>query len=125
MNRNPVPVIVYPYIWKSIESLHPLHITVLCIMHNYTPTHDYWNCTSHFIITDITYCRILSGFTDSLIVEDARYAWKYAASRGITGTPQYIVNGVQVPDAPDYSQSQWEGFINKLVASPAVDRSEL
>ena len=69
--------------------------------------------------------RILSGFTDSLVVEDARYSWKYAASRGITGTPQYIVNGVQVPDAPDYSKSQWEDFINKLVASPAVSRSDL
>jgi hypothetical protein len=91
-------------------------------MHNYTPlvTIGILHC-----ILLITYCRILSGFTDSLVVEDARYAWKYAASRGITGTPQYIINGVQVPDAPDYSQSQWEEFINKLVASPAVDRSEL
>ena len=66
----------------------------------------------------------MSGFTDSVVVEDARYAWKYAASRGITGTPQYIVNGVQVPDAPD-SKSEWEDFINKLMASPAVNRSEL
>lgn len=63
----------------------------------------------------------MSGFTDSLVVLDARYAWKYAASRGITGTPQYIVNGVQVPDAPGYSKSQWDDFINKLVASPALD----
>lgn len=77
------------------------------------------------ILRFISCHRILSGFTDSLVVEDARYAWKYAASRGITGTPQYIVNGVQVPDAPDYSKEQWEMFINKLVASPAVNRSEL
>ena len=81
----------------------------------------YWKFAKIFL----SYHRILSGFTDSLVVEDARYAWKYAASRGITGTPQYIVNGVQVPDAPKYSRTQWEQFINKLVASPAMDRSEL
>lgn len=68
--------------------------------------------------------RILSGFTDPTVVENARYAWKYAASRGITGTPQFIVNGVNVPDAPD-GKEQWEDFINKLLASPALDKSEL
>ena len=57
-------------------------------------------------------------------MENARYAWKYAASRGITGTPQFIVNGVIVPDAPD-GKAQWEEFINKLLASPALDKSEL
>ena len=69
--------------------------------------------------------RILSGFTDSLVVENSRYAWKYAAFRGITGTPQYIVNGVIVPDASGYDKSQWEDYINKLLASPALDKSEL
>lgn len=67
----------------------------------------------------------MSGFTDSLVVEDARYAWKYAASRGITGTPQYIVNGVQVPDGSSFSKTQWEDFINKLVSSPARNKAEL
>ena len=61
---------------------------------------------------------------DELVVQDARYAWKYAASRGITGTPQYIVNGVQVPDPPG-SKTEWEDYINKLLASPALGKYEL
>ena len=68
--------------------------------------------------------RIMSGFTDTQVVENSRYAWKYAASRGITGTPEYIVNGVQAPDAPG-STTEWEEFINKLLSSPALGKSEL
>jgi len=37
--------------------------------------------------------RIMSGFKDEVIVERSRYAWKYAASRGVTGTPSFLING--------------------------------
>lgn len=67
----------------------------------------------------------MSGFTDTRIVEASRYSWKYAASRGITGTPEYIVNGVIVPDGASYSKAQWEDFINKLASAPALEKSEL
>lgn len=30
----------------------------------------------------------------------ARYIWKYAISRSITGTPAIVVNGVQSQDVP-------------------------
>lgn len=59
----------------------------------------------------------MSGFSDSLVVENARYAWKYAASRGITGTPQFIINGVQVTQPPD-GKDAWKEFINKLLTTP-------
>ena len=58
------------------------------------------------------------------MVTDSRYAWKYAAYRGITGTPQFIVNGVQVPDAAEFDQKQWEEYIGKLVDEPSF-RNEL
>lgn len=60
----------------------------------------------------------MSGFEDEVVVEKARYAWKYAASRGITGTAQFIVNGVSVPEAGSYDKDQWEQFVNKLLSAP-------
>lgn len=63
-----------------------------------------------------TVCRILSGFQDRAVFDKARYAWKYAAYRGVTGTPQFIVNGV---GAAGYNTvDQWEEFISKLLATP-------
>ena len=64
--------------------------------------------------------RVLAGFTDSVVTDLARYAWKYAASRAITGTAQFLVNGVHMPDAPDFTKPQWEELINRLLSSPAV-----
>ncbi len=61
----------------------------------------------------------MSGFDDEVMVEKARYAWKYAASRGITGTPQFIVNGVIAPEAAEFNSIiEWENFIDELIKSP-------
>ena len=64
--------------------------------------------------------RVLAGFTDQVVTDLARYAWKYAASRAITGTPQFLVNGVHIPGAPDFNKQQWETFIDQLLSSPAA-----
>ena len=58
------------------------------------------------------------GFTDEVIVERARYAWKYAASRGITGTPQYLVNGVAAPQVQSFKKQEWMDFLHKLLNAP-------
>ena len=63
--------------------------------------------------------RVVEGFTDPTVTMLARYAWKYAASRSMTGTPQFIVNGVHVPDAPGYDTNQWQQFIDGLLSTPA------
>lgn len=62
----------------------------------------------------------MEGFTDATVTMDARYAWKYAASRGTTGTPQFLVNGVHVPDAPEYTMAEWQQFIDTLLATPTT-----
>ncbi len=62
--------------------------------------------------------RVLAGFTDIQVTVDARYAWKYAASRTIRGTPQFIINRVVAPDAPGYSQEDWENMLNILLKQP-------
>lgn len=60
----------------------------------------------------------MEGFVDKVVTMDARYAWKYAASRSLTGTPQFIVNGVHVPTAPEFFISDWTDFINSLLDTP-------
>ena len=72
------------------------------------------------IVPSVLYCRILQGFDDNVIVQKSRYAWKYGCSRGISGTPQFLVNGVHMPDGPDYTASQWEAFIDTLIAANSV-----
>ena len=62
-------------------------------------------------------CSILNGFQDSTLYYASVYDWKYAASRTITGTPQFIVNGVVVPDAPSYNFAQWQVFIDGLLGA--------
>lgn len=64
----------------------------------------------------------MKGFDDMRVVTDSRYAWKYAASRGITGTPQFIVNGVIVPGASEYDQKQWEDYIKQLIDTPSFGK---
>lgn len=46
---------------------------------------------------------------------DLRISWKYATSHGITGTPQYMLNGIWIPAAADFTQeAQWEAFFGSL-----------
>ena len=72
----------------------------------------------HCLCVCVCVCRVLAGFADSQVTTEARYAWKYAASRGITGTPQFIVNGVHVPTAADFTAPEWEKLIGGLLAEP-------
>ena len=67
-----------------------------------------------------TLYSVMEGFSDATVTMDARYAWKYAASRSMTGTPQFLVNGVHVPDAPEYTAVQWGQFIDSLLTTPTA-----
>ena len=65
----------------------------------------------------LTYCvRIMSGFTDQVTVEKSRYAWKYGASRGISGTASFLVNGVS--SSVDNTVSAWVAYVEKLLNAP-------
>ena len=46
----------------------------------------------------------------------ARFDWKYVASRGVYGTPSIIINGFISDDAGDYSFDQWAELIKNLLA---------
>ena len=56
-------------------------------------------------------------FTDDKVVMEAQYAWKYGCSRGVSGTPLFMINGVLDPNAGSYSVNDWEKVIDKLMAS--------
>jgi len=58
----------------------------------------------------------MSGFTDEVTVERSRYAWKYGASRGISGTPMFLVNGVAA--RVDNTVIAWVAYVNKLLNAP-------
>lgn len=59
----------------------------------------------------------MAGYTDDTLVEKARYAWKYGASRGISGTPMFLVNGVSA-DNVDNTVAAWTDYLQKLLNAP-------
>ena len=65
--------------------------------------------------TGIKSQTILDGFGNSDLNQRARLAWKYACSRGISGTPTFIVNDVIVPEASEFDLKQWNNFLSKLL----------
>lgn len=60
----------------------------------------------------------MKGFTDDKVVTEARYAWKYGCSRGVSGTPFFMINGVIDPNAGGYTVNDWEKMIKTLMAGP-------
>ena len=65
--------------------------------------------------TEVSSGAIMKGYQNMGYNMNARYAWKYACSRGITGTPTFLVNGVLLPDASDYNYYSWTEFILKFL----------
>jgi len=62
--------------------------------------------------------RIMDGFTDDKVVTEARYAWKYGCSRGVSGTPFFMINGVLDPNGGSYTVDDWTKLINELMMGP-------
>ena len=60
----------------------------------------------------------MDGFTDDKVVTVADRAWEYGCSRGVSGTPFFIINGVLDHNAGSYSVSDWTKMINKLKMGP-------
>lgn len=56
--------------------------------------------------------------------EDARVSWKYAAFRGITGTPGFLVNGVAVNADPSWTLAEWRQVLDPLI-NPTISRNKL
>ncbi len=68
---------------------------------------------------------MLTAFTDTTVDNEARLAFKYAGHRGITGTPQFVVNGVHTPDVAGYDKGQWEKYLTQLIMDTSLGKDEL
>ena len=65
--------------------------------------------------TGVPFSLVESSLNNITYNYDLRISWKYAASHGITGTPQYLLNGVWIPDAAYYTTvNQWQTFFSSL-----------
>jgi len=56
----------------------------------------------------------VSGMANEQIQNQAITSWKYIASRGIAGTPTFLVNGVEVEADPDWTLQDWQQVLNPL-----------
>lgn len=65
--------------------------------------------------TGVPLNNIFSALNNQTINHSTRVSWKYAASRNIPGVPSYLVNGVWVPDAYNFTTvADWTNFFNSL-----------
>lgn len=67
------------------------------------------------LATDVPTNEILNALNDDDINWSSRVSYKYAASRSITGTPQYLINEVWVSEASSFTTvSDWSAFFSTL-----------
>ncbi|XP_019862027.1 PREDICTED: uncharacterized protein LOC105315512 [Amphimedon queenslandica] len=69
--------------------------------------------------TKVSKEKVMAGFKSERVDTKSRNAWRYAASRGITGTPQYIINGVHDYDAVKLDFDGWKKMIDDLMTRPS------
>ncbi|XP_065843150.1 uncharacterized protein [Oscarella lobularis] len=68
----------------------------------------------------LTESQVLAGFKDNHVYELSVMSWKYAAAQSITGTPEFIVNGVEVPNASTFIKEDWIKFIESLLKATLI-----
>lgn len=67
------------------------------------------------VATGVSNTEVFAALYDSSNNWSTRVGWKLGCSKGITGTPQYQVNGVWSPDASDnVSARNWNDYFNNL-----------
>jgi hypothetical protein len=57
-----------------------------------------------------------AGMSDSALNGATRASWKYGCSRGVSGTPTFMINGVLVTQAQaDWTVADWRNVIDPLL----------
>ncbi|XP_072014197.1 uncharacterized protein [Amphiura filiformis] len=54
---------------------------------------------------------------------DARIMWKYSCSRTVSGTPQFLVNGVSVAASSSWTFDDWKSIIDPLLGKRFITKS--
>lgn len=89
----------------------------------YLDAAQYWNQTQLYYYisgdtetaTGVNATLVEAALNDSTYDYSLRLSWKYAMTKGITGTPTYMVNGVLVPEATTFNSTlMWEDFFDSL-----------
>lgn len=66
-------------------------------------------------LTKQSWDKGMSGYGGTAMDGQTRTAWKYACSRGVTGTPIFFVNGVPVEANAEWTVKQWVNLIDPLL----------
>ena len=61
--------------------------------------------------------NFLAGMNNGDIAFQTRVSWKYACSRGIVGTPTFLVNGVAIDADDSWTLAQWKALIDPILAA--------
>jgi hypothetical protein len=65
--------------------------------------------------TGVPFSLTEAALSNSTYDYNLRISWKYAASKGITGTPQFMVNGIWTPSASNCDTVQcWSDFFDGI-----------
>ena len=72
---------------------------------------------------NISESQYLAGVRDSNNDEASRISWKYACSKGVTGTPIYFANGVKVDGAESFDAQGFKDFFGQFLG-PQNSESE-
>lgn len=70
---------------------------------------------SKFTVDQFTF-----GLTDRAFDLETRTAWKYGCSRGVSGTPSFIGNGVQLNDVSSNDYNGWVNYLRNFVDVPSA-----
>jgi len=57
----------------------------------------------------------ITGVNDANLNMDTRISWKYGCSRGVTGTPTFIINGVYTSADDTWTEADWYALIDGLL----------
>lgn len=67
------------------------------------------------VATGVPSSEVFTALLDSSNNWSTRVGWKLSASKGVSGTPQYLVDGVIAPDASNQvSAGNWKNYFNDL-----------
>ncbi|CAF2781384.1 unnamed protein product [Rotaria sp. Silwood2] len=61
--------------------------------------------------------KFMVGMMSDDINDETRISWKYACSRGVVGTPTFLINGVITSAGPSWSLSDWKSVIDTILAT--------
>jgi len=69
--------------------------------------------------------KVLDGLTNDDLNFETRVSWKYTCSRGATGTPTFLINGVAVGADDTWALKDWQSVIDPILAVNAKQTTDV